>query len=77
MDQPTGRKASTRHRVPRPGPSAAPDVLGRIRERVDGAAAAGLIDTVTAMRLRAELGRVAALRRMLAQRPRAPLTGRA
>ena len=59
------------------GRKAAPDLVPRIQERLDAAAAAGVIGEVAALRLRAEVRRLAALRRVLRRRrPRAPLASR-
>lgn len=44
------------------------DFLTRIRERIESEAAAGLIADVAALQLRAELGRLSALRRLLRKR---------
>src|SRR5262245_7103032 len=77
VDSASKLRKTTKLTTPRaPRRKAAPDLLRRVRMRLDGAVLAGAIDHTATLRLRGDLQRLALLQRLVRRRPRAPLAGR-
>ena len=74
---PVSRKLSKLSGVIGAAPNNAPNLVPRIWGHLEAAAEAGIVDEVETVRLRAELHRLAALRRVLRRQPQAPLARRA